>query len=290
MEIGITGLFGNTPRRDMGFVREFAAASEEAGFAALYLPEHVVFFASYTSAYPYTPDGRPNWPAGTGVYDPLITATVAAGVTQRLRVVTSILILPERPALLTAKEVMSVDHASGGRFELGIGVGWSSEEYAALGVPWDDRGRRCDDYIAAIRTAWRDEPASYHGPFVSFDGAVLNPRPLRGSVPILVGGESGPAMRRAAGLGDGWYGWWADGDLAPHVAAMHAALDRAGRDRTGFAIRVGVPVGTESPDEIAAKADRARELGVDELGVGVGIPTTDAARHLHRWADALGVE
>ena len=114
MEIGITGMFGSSPRRDMGFVREYAACCESVGFAALYLPEHVVFFSSYRSAYPYTQDGSTNWGPDTGIYDPLITATVAAGVTDRLRLVTSILILPERPALLTAKEVMSVDHTCRG--------------------------------------------------------------------------------------------------------------------------------------------------------------------------------
>jgi probable F420-dependent oxidoreductase len=289
MDIGITGTFGGSPRRDMGFVREFAACCESVGFAALYMPEHVVFFTSYRSAYPYTRDGSTNWGPDTGIYDPLITATVAAGATSRLRLVTSILILPERPALLTAKEVMSVDHASGGRFELGIGVGWSSEEYAALGVPWEDRGQRCDEYIEAMRAVWRNDCASYHGKFVSFDDAVLKPHPIHGDVKILVGGESMPAMRRAALLADGWYGWWASEGLEPHVARMSGVLDKAGRERSGFSMRVGVPVGPEAFDEVVEKAEQARALGVDEFVVGVGIPTRDFEQHLRRWADALGL-
>jgi probable F420-dependent oxidoreductase len=289
MEIGITGMFGGSPRRDMGFVREFAACCESVGFAALYMPEHVVFFTSYRSAYPYTRDGSTNWGPDAGVYDPLITATVAGGATQRLRLVTSILILPERPALLTAKEVMSVDHACDGRFELGIGVGWSSEEYAALGVPWEDRGQRCDEYIEAMRAVWRNDTASYHGKFVSFDNAVLKPHPLHGDVKILVGGESAPAMRRAALLADGWYGWWAHDTLEPHIERMAATLERAGRDRAGFSVRVGVPVGAESPGEVAAKAEQARASGVDEFVVGVGIPAKGFEDHLRRWAEALGL-
>lgn len=289
MEIGITGMFGNSPRRDMGFVREFAACCEAVGFASLYMPEHVVFFTSYRSSYPYTRDGSPNWTPDTGLYDPLIVAAVAGGVTNRLRLVTSILILPQRPAVLTAKEVMSVDHACGGRFELGIGVGWSSEEYAALGVPWDDRGRRCDEYIEAMRALWRSDSASYHGRFVSFEDAVLVPRPLDGDVTIVVGGESGPAMRRAARHADGWYGWWAHDELEPHLERMSTALAGAGRDRAGFSVRVGVPVGAEAPGLIAAKAERARALGVDEFVVGAGIPTRDFDKHLAQWADALGL-
>jgi probable F420-dependent oxidoreductase len=289
MEIGITGMFGSSSRRDMGFVREFAACCESVGFAALYLPEHVVFFTSYHSAYPYTRDGSPNWGPDAGMYDPLITAAVAGSVTRRLRLVTSILILPERPALLTAKEVVSVDHACDGRFELGIGVGWSSEEYAALGVPWEDRGQRCDDYIEAMRAVWRNDSATYHGKFVSFENAVLKPHPVNGDVKILVGGESGPAMRRAALLADGWYGWWAHDTLEPHLERMSGVLENAGRDRAGFSVRVGVPVGAEAHDDVVAKANKARALGVDEFVVGVGIPTRDFEQHLRRWADALAL-
>jgi probable F420-dependent oxidoreductase len=290
MEIGITGTFGGSSRRDMAFVREYAACCEAVGYASLYMPEHVVFFTSYESAYPYTRDGSPNFGPDTGIYDPLITAAVAGTVTTKLRLVTSILILPQRPALLTAKEVMSVDHACDGRFELGIGVGWSTEEYGALGVPWEDRGPRCDEYIEAMRAVWRNDTASYHGRFVDFDDAVLRPHPVRGDVKILVGGESGPAMRRAARLCDGWYGWWAHDGLEPHVERMTAALEREGRDRSGFSMRVGVPAASDAYEEMAEKASVARRLGIDEFVVGVGIPTRGFDEHLRRWAEALGLD
>ena len=186
MQFGIAATFGGSPKRDIGFLKEFAVACEEVGFDALYAPEHVVFFASYDSKYPYTPDGSPNWGPDTGLYDPLFVCAVAGMVTTRLRLATSVLILPERPALLTAKEVMTLDHICGGRFDLGVGIGWSDEEYAALGVPWERRGRRADEYIEAIRTAWRDDRAAYHGEFVDFDNAVLRPAPLGGTVPVIV--------------------------------------------------------------------------------------------------------
>ena len=109
MQFGIAATFGGSPKRDIGFLKEFAVACEEVGFDALYAPEHVVFFASYDSKYPYTPDGSPNWGPDTGLYDPLFVCAVAGMVTTRLRLATSVLILPERPALLTAKEVMTLE-------------------------------------------------------------------------------------------------------------------------------------------------------------------------------------
>jgi len=288
MQFGIAATFGGSPRRDIGFLKEFAVACEEVGFDALYAPEHVVFFASYESKYPYTPDGSPNWGPDTGLYDPLFVCAVAGMVTTRLRLATSVLILPERPALLTAKEVMTLDHICGGRFDLGVGIGWSDEEYAALGVPWERRGRRADEYIEAIRAAWRDDRAAYHGEFVRFEDAVLRPAPLAGTVPVIVGGDSPAAMRRAARLGDGWYGWWAGVELEEHLGRMRSILAEAGRSQgPDWSLRLGLPIATDTPDEVAVKAARARDLGVDEFVIAPGIPTRDFDVHLRRWADAL---
>lgn len=288
MEIGISATFGGSPRRDIGFLKEFAVAAEEVGFDCLYAPEHVVFFASYESRYPYTPDGSPSFPPDVGLYDPLFVCAVASLVTTRLRTATSVLILPQRPALLTAKEVMTLDHISDGRFDLGIGIGWSSEEYAALGVPWEARGRRADDYIAAIRAAWGSDIAAHEGEFVRYENAVLRPAPVNGTVPIIVGGDSRAAMRRAARVGDGWYGWWAGVELEPHLDQLRTILADEGRQQgPGWSLRVGLPVARETPDEVAARAAEARALGVDEFVLGAGIPSRDFDIHLRNWADAL---
>lgn len=290
MKIGITGTFGGSPKRDIGFLKEFAVAAEEIGFDCLYAPEHVVFFASYESKYPYTADGDPAFPPNIGLYDPLFVCAVASMVTTRLRTATSVMILPQRPALLTAKEVMTVDHISGGRFELGVGIGWSSEEYAALGVPWAGRGRRADDYIEAIRAAWASDVAAHDGEFVQYENAVLRPAPVAGAVPIIVGGDSPAAMRRAARLGDGWYGWWAGVELEPHLDRLRAIMAEEGREQgPGWTLRVGLPVGRETPDEVAARAGEAKALGVDEFVLGAGIPGRGFDEHLRRWAEALDV-
>jgi probable F420-dependent oxidoreductase len=291
MDVGISGFFGSSPKRDMAFAREYGQCAEELGFASLYCPEHVVFFPEYESKYPYALDGNPNFGPSIGLYDPLVVSTVVGSATSSLRLVTSVMILPERPALLTAKEVMCVDHACGGRFELGIGVGWSSEEYAALGVPFEHRGARCDEYIQAMRAAWTQDRASFHGRFVDFDDVVLLPHPVRGDITILVGGESAPAMRRAVGLADGWYGWWPRGSLEEHVERLDAEFARQGRDRDdGFSMRIGVPLDADQYEVAAARAETARSLGFDEFVVGAGIPTRGFDEHLRRFAEALGLK
>ncbi|MCC6437317.1 MAG: TIGR03619 family F420-dependent LLM class oxidoreductase [Acidimicrobiales bacterium] len=223
-----------------------------------------------------------------GLYDPLFVCAVASMVTTTMRTATSVLILPERPALLTAKEVMTLDHISGGRFDLGIGIGWSDEEYAALGIPWERRGKRADEYVEAIRAAWGNDIAAYQGEFVQFENAVLRPAPTKGTVPIIVGGDSPAAMRRAARLGDGWYGWWAGVELEAHLAKLRAIMDEEGRAQgPGWSLRVGLPIGSETPDEVAAKAAEAKALGVDEFVVGAGIPSRDFDVHLRNWAEAV---
>lgn len=292
MDISIAGMFGNTPKRDVGFVKAFAQATEELGYRSLFAPEHVVFFASYESKYPYTEDGSANWGPETGIYDPLFVCQVAAMVTERLRFCTGVLILPQRPALLTAKEVLTLDHFTGGRFELGVGSGWSWEEYAALGIPFERRGRRLDEYIEAIRVAWTDDRATYEGEFVQFENAVMNPKPLApGGPPIIIGGDSVAAMKRAARMGDGWYGWWAQDDIEAHLDKLHTVMADHGRAVTDddFSFKLGVPLGAETPDEVAAKCDQARSLGIEELVLAGPVPTSSFEDVLSSYADAAGL-
>ncbi|MGI9598693.1 MAG: LLM class F420-dependent oxidoreductase [Acidimicrobiales bacterium] len=292
MEISIAGMFGNTPKRDLGFVTAFAQAVEELGFRSLFAPEHVVFFASYESKYPYSEDGSANWGPETGLYDPLFVFQVAAGVTTTLRFCTGVLILPQRPALLTAKEVMSLDHLTAGRFELGVGSGWSWEEYRALGVPFERRGKRMDEYIEAIRAVWTEDRAGYAGEFVQFEDVVLNPKPLTlGGPPIIIGGDSKAAMRRAARMGDGWYGWWAKVELGAHLESLHTILADHGRSASDddFSLKLGLPLGNQPPDEVAVKVEEARALGIQELVLAPPLPTSTFEAGLTAYAEACGL-
>jgi probable F420-dependent oxidoreductase len=293
MEISIAGFFGNSPRRDLAFVRDFAQTVEGLGFRTLALPEHVVFFPSYESDYPYTDDGEPNWGPDTGIFDPLFVAQAAAHSTNTLRFLTGVLILTQRPALLTAKEVLTLDHFTDGRFELGVGSGWSWEEYAALGVDFAKRGQRLDEYIEALRVAWTQERATYQGEFVHFENAVMNPKPITpGGPPIIIGGDSVAAMRRAARLGDGWYGWWAQPDIEAHLGKLGEVLNAHGRDLTddNFDFKLGLPLAGIDPAEIESKVEIAASLGVDELVLAPPVPTRDFAQYLGSLASAAGLD
>ncbi len=292
MHISIAGFFGNSPRRGLSFAQDFAQALEELNFRTLSLPEHVVFFPTYESDYPYTEDGEPNWGPETGIFDPLFVAQALANSTTKLRFITGVLILTQRPALLTAKEVLTLDHFTDGRFELGVGSGWSWEEYNALGVDFAQRGRRLNEYIEALRVAWTDERATYKGDFVHFENAVMNPKPITpGGPPIIIGGDSPAAMRRAALLGDGWYGWWAQPDIKTHLGQLGEILNAHGRDLSDkdFDFKLGLPLAEINPGEIEAKVELAASLGVDELILAPPIPAKDFNTHLETVATAAGL-
>src|SRR5436309_2419223 len=177
---------------------ELAQAAEAAGFDSIWTVEHVVVPHGYQSRYPYSDTGR----MGAGledftIPDPLIWLTYIASATRTLKLGTAILILPQRNPVITAKAVASLDHlAGGGRVLLGIGVGWLAEEFATLGVPFEDRGPRTDEYVAAMRALWSQECASYRGRFVSFDQVFCRPLPPERRIPIIVGGDTPAAALR----------------------------------------------------------------------------------------------
>ena len=292
MKIGLAAPFGNSAGRDIDFLVDYAQAIEQIGFNSLWLPEHVVFFAPefYQSKYPYTEGGEPPWKDVTGVFDPLLLAAVAARATTTLRFSTSVLILPQRPALLTAKEVMTLDHIAKGRFEFGVGGGWSAEEYAALGVSFARRGKRFDEYIAAIKAVWQCDKASFNGEFVAFNDAIILPKPYtEGGPPFLIGGDSDAAMKRAARIGDGWYGWWANYELEPHLDKLRAHLTHYGRDTDGdFHLKLGIPF-NGTPDQLSAKIDEARRLGVEEFVLSLPISSKNLQADLELWSQAAGI-
>lgn len=292
MKIGLAVAVGNSHARDMGFATALAQGIEAVGFDSMWLPEHVVFFdaADYESAYPYTEDGSPPWKDAMGVYDPLMTIACVSQHTSRLRFATSVMILPQRPALATAKEVMTLDHITGGRFDFGVGAGWSAEEYAALGVPFEHRGTRFDEYIKAIKGAWNAPRSSFDGQYVSFQNAVILPPPVTpGGPPFLIGGDSDAALRRAARLGDGWYGWWKKYELADQVGKLREQLKAVGRENDpAFSIRVGIPF-DGTPEELPAKVEEARRCGIHEFVISVPISSKSMDRDLQIWSAAAGV-
>ena len=211
---------------------ELARAAEEVGFHSIWAVEHSVVPVEYTSTYPYDEGGRLFKGASQLDHsDPLIWLAFAAAVTTKIRLATGILILPQRNPLIAAKEIASLDRLSNGRLDLGIGVGWLREEFEALGVPFQARGARTDEYLRALRVLWSETEAEYHGDFVDFAPVYCQPKPTQSSIPILVGGHSDRAARRAGELGDVFFP--AERPVET-LASLHSAAKRyaedAGRD------------------------------------------------------------
>jgi len=260
MKFGIIAPYAVAPVDDGRFAVSFARLAEDLGFESLWVVEHVVMKVDYRSVYPYDPSGRSPFNAQVSQPDPLLWLSYVAAATERIRLATGVLILPQRNPLLLAKEAATLDRLSGGRLELGIGVGWVREEAEALGVSFENRGRRADEYISAMRTLWREPVASFKGEHVCFEGVVSEPRPIQaGGVPIIVGGHSKAAARRAGRYGDGFYPL---GVAAPELARLRAIVaesaESSGRDPRAIELTL---LGT--PDR--ASADSIHGLGAGRM-------------------------
>ncbi|HSB40493.1 MAG TPA: LLM class F420-dependent oxidoreductase [Methylomirabilota bacterium] len=252
--------FANLTFPDPGAAHRVARAAEAAGFESLITVEHVVWPTRYASRYPYAPDGRLPGGPGTALPDPLIWMAHVAAATTRLRLITGVLVVPQRNPLVLAKQVATLDHLSGGRVSLGIGVGWLREEFEALGVPFERRGARTDEHVAAMRALWASDDASFRGAFVRFEGMSSNPKPVHGAVPILVGGHSEQAARRAGRLGDGFLpATGMQGPVEPLIDLMRRAAAEAGRDPERVEITTGCP-GALGDDPLRA-VEEARARG-----------------------------
>jgi probable F420-dependent oxidoreductase len=253
-------------------IRAVAEAAETSGFGTLWAGEHVVLVDSPESRYPYSADGRLAVPADADWLDPMLALTYAAAATSRIGLATGVLLLPEHNPVLVAKQAATLDVLSGGRLTLGIGIGWSAEEFAALGVPFDHRGQRAAEYVATIRALWSQDVASFHGDFVDFDSVRVNPRPVCGRpIPIVVGGNSDAAMRRVAAFGDGWYGFnLSAAGAAERVSFLAGQCQRQGRRLAGLNLSVALSDGDP------AVLPGLTAVGVTEL-VLVGSPPADPA-------------
>ncbi|HEX4011860.1 MAG TPA: LLM class F420-dependent oxidoreductase [Solirubrobacteraceae bacterium] len=259
-----------------------AVAAEAAGFSTLWAGEHVVMVDRGASRYPYAPDGRIAVPAEADWLDPMIALCFAAARTRTIGLATGVLLLPEHNPVILAKQAASLDQLSDGRFALGIGVGWSREEFAALGIPFERRGARADEYLAAMRTLWREDPASFTGEFVSFSGIRVNPKPVRDArIPIIVGGNSDAALRRAARAGDGWYGFNLNGveQVRERVERLRRLCAATGRDPSELHVAVALA------DPRPGDPQRLAALDVDEL-VLVASPPDDPG-HADDWLRTL---
>ncbi|SBS77103.1 putative F420-dependent oxidoreductase [uncultured Mycobacterium sp.] len=283
MRLGLHAL-GIGAGAESAVIQAVAVAAEQCGFATLWAGEHVVMVDDSASRYPYADDGKIAVPADADWIDPMIGLSFAAAATTTIGIATGVLLLPEHNPVIVAKQAASLDKLSGGRFSLGIGIGWSREEFDAIGVPFERRAARAADYVAAIRTIWRDDIASYTGEFASFANIRVNPKPRERTIPILCGGNSDAALRRVAHWGDGWYGFNLRDvdDVAAKVTTLHRLCAEAERDPAE--LRLAVALCQPDPAEIR----RLAQLGVDEL-VLVASPPDDPAQ-AGAWVAELATE
>jgi probable F420-dependent oxidoreductase len=269
MRVGLHALgIGTGARPEV--IRAVASAAEAAGFATLWAGEHVVLVDQPTSRYPYSSDGRIAVPADADWLDPLLALSFAAAVTTTIGLATGVLLLPEHNPVVAAKQAATLDVLSAGRLTLGVGIGWSAEEFAALGVPFPRRAQRTAEYVAAMRALWADDPASFSGEFTRFDSVRVNPKPVRGSrIPIVLGGNSDPSLARVATIGDGWYGF--NLPVAAVAERVEALTEQCQlRNRNPRDLTVAVALSDAAPADLPALA----EIGVTELVV-VAAPPPD---------------
>ncbi len=264
----------------------FAREAEAAGIESLWTVEHVVVPAGYQSQYPYSETGRMPGPENSPIPDPLVWLAFIASATNSLRLGTGVMILPQRNPVVLAKEVATLDHLSGGRVELGVGVGWLAEEFAAIGVPFGERGARTDDAIAALRALWSEEEATYHGRYSDFEHCIVSPKPPHGRVPIHVGGHSEIAARRAGRLGAGFVPASGSHEGLAHLFDVMRETARAhGRDPDAIELTTGGngAIGSRALDEVKALAD----LGVARVVLPAFLFFQDPHAALGRYYDEV---
>jgi len=247
-----------------------AQTAEEVGVESLWTVEHVVVPIGYESTYPYSQDGKMPGTEEMPIPDPFIWLTYAAAVTKTIKLATGIIILPQRHPFYLAKESATLDTLSGGRFMLGVGVGWLEEEFKALKVPFKQRGSITDESIGALRDLWSKGVSEHQGDHYAWPKVESNPKPVNGTVPIIIGGHSKASARRAARLGDGFFPARPD-KLDECLAELKAECERIGRDPGEIEITTGsIP----TPDEVK----RLEDMGVGRFTVGPPGFTSDALR------------
>jgi probable F420-dependent oxidoreductase len=235
-----------------------ATTAERCGVESMWTIEHVVIPVGYKSTYPYDPSGKIPAPEQMPMPDPLLPLAYAAAVTKTLKLATGILTLPQRHPLYVAKEVATLDVLSHGRVILGIGIGWLEEEFQALGIPFEERAGRTAEAVRALRSLWKDEAEPFRGKYFRWEKLESHPKPVqKPGVPIVVGGHTELAARRAARYGDGFFPGVADDEkLTWLLGIMREECKKIGRNPA----EIEITSGRTTPDVDNVK--QLRDLGV----------------------------
>jgi probable F420-dependent oxidoreductase len=265
----------------------FADATREAdalGYESVWLPEHLIFTTKMSRS-PHPGETHPPVPPTTPIFDAFAYLAFLAGVTEQIRLGTHVYNLGLRHPFVAARAVQTLDVVSGGRTEFGIGASWLEEEWDVAQLDFATRGRRVDEALEVCKRLWTEEAISHHGEFFAFDGAVFEPKCVQQPYPpILVGGESSAALRRAARAGNGWIGMSHDLESgAEQISLLHELLDAEDRDPADFEYCLGGPVATR--DDV----ERWEEVGVTRLIVSPWARAREAIDGMRRFAEAVGI-
>jgi probable F420-dependent oxidoreductase len=256
---------------DAGAVRAYGQGVEALGFSHLLAYDHVLGADPAVHA----PWQGP-YDLATTFHEPFVMFGYLAGVTTTIELVTGIIILPQRQTALVAKQAAEVDILAGGRFRLGVGLGWNAVEYAALGQRFDQRGRRLSEQIDLLRRLWTEASVTHEGEFDTITGAGLAPPPLQRPIPVWIGGSADAAYRRIGRLADGWFPQLRPGDELDRARAVIAgAAEAAGRDPAALGMEGRLRWDPSDPDRFARQLDKWRQAGashvsVDTMSIGLG--------------------
>jgi probable F420-dependent oxidoreductase len=269
-------------RLNPAFFVEATLEAERLGYESIWLPEHLIF-TSKMSRSPHPGETHPPVPPDTPIFDAFGYLSYLAGITDRLRLGTHVYNLGLRHPFVAARAVQTLDIVSGGRVEFGIGASWLEEEWVAAELDFSTRGRRVDEALEVCKQLWTEDDVSFHGEFFDFEGAVFVPKPVQEPYPpVLVGGESGAALRRAARAGDGWIGMAHDFESgAAQIEKLRVLLAEQDRDPEDFQYCLGGPV--ESLDDVQRWAD----LGVTRLVISPWPRSKQAIDGMRRFAEMV---
>jgi probable F420-dependent oxidoreductase len=301
MQIGFN-LPNSGPLSAVDTMSRIAAEGETMGFDYLTFTDHVVLPDTKVPGYPYSESGTFYEDAPTERHEQLIGMAWIAAKTNRIRLVAAVLVVPHRPAVLSAKMLATLDVLSGGRLIVGIGAGWLETEFdAVVTTPFKERGAVTDEYIDAFKVLWTERSPKFEGRYTKFDGIVLEPKPLqKPHPPIWVGGEGPPALRRAARIGDAWYPIGSNNqhllDTLPRlnagIARLRQATAAAGREPSSVSVsfrikRYGAAVPPKASDgerrmfsgsdaDLVSDLRALRDVGVTAVDIDFSRPTADA--------------
>jgi probable F420-dependent oxidoreductase len=294
-------------------LRRIITEGEALGFDYTTVSDHIMVPRNLESKYPYTDTGE--FPAGTAAawLEQLTTTAYIAALTSKLRFVLSVMVVPHRPAVLTAKILATIDYLSKGRLTLGIGVGWCREEFEAIAAaPFDDRGHVTDEWMMACKELWSKDDPRFDGKYVKFSDVVFTPKPVQQPIPIWVGGESAPALRRIMRYADCWYPVGTNPQFPMNTASrLKAGLarfrgfaDKAGRDPASLQVALRVLIGpsarprrtidgepemfTGGAADYVADIAVLRDAGVSAVDVRLFATTVDATiDNMRRFRDEV---